>query len=72
MDGTTIDGMGGGVVVTRISVRMAPPASVRGGAASRTIFAVGKLTWTTREIRVVEARPRRQRLAAAPSSGTVH
>ena len=48
-------GMGGGVVVTRVSTRMAPaPAGGKISRSIRTTFAVGRLTRRQTEIRLVE------------------
>ena len=67
-------GMGGeSVVVTRVSSRMAPAHGNRFGARGslRTLFAVGRLTRRTREIRVVEPRSA-ARLERTGEAETVH
>ena len=62
-----MNGMGGGV--TRVGTRMAPAADGRGTA--RTTFAVGRLTSTRSEIRLVQLRGSRRR-AGTEGDETVH
>ena len=67
-------GMGGdSVVVTRVSSQMAPAHGNRCEArrSSRTLFAVGRLTRRTKEIRVVEQRSA-VRLERTGEAKTVH
>ena len=67
----------GGVVITHVSSRMASAAPGVTGAvpspgerSARTTFAVGRLTWSTREIRMIE--PARKPGSGAGERETVH